>query len=192
LQEICEKEHIEAEKAALHIIAQKSEGCMRDSLSILDKIVSFTNGTLTYSNTLEHLNILDEDYFFKLLDFMQQQQLSDALLLYDTINQKGFEGDTLLEGFAAFIRNLLVSKDARAAMLLEVADDFKQKYLQSAQQLNMGWLVAALNILNEFTIQYKQTRNKRLHVELCLIKLCYLHQAIELLATDSLPAKKTD
>ncbi len=190
LQEICEKEHIEAEKAALHIIAQKSEGCMRDSLSILDKIVSFTNGTLTYSNTLEHLNILDEDYYFKLLDFMQQQQLSDALLLFDTINQKGFEGDTLLEGFAEFIRNLLVSKDAKAAMLLEVADDFKQKYLQSAQQLNMGWLVAALNILNEFTIQYKQARNKRLHVELCLIKLCYLHQAIELLAEGGLPAKK--
>ncbi|MEI7471245.1 MAG: DNA polymerase III subunit gamma/tau [Chitinophagaceae bacterium] len=190
LQEICKKEHIEAEKAALHIIAQKSEGCMRDSLSILDKIVSFTNGTLTYSNTLEHLNILDEDYFFKLLDFMQQQQLSEALLLFDTINQKGFEGDTLLEGFAEFIRNLLVSKDAKAAMLLEVADDFKQKYLQSAQQLNLGWLVAALNILNEFTIQYKQARNKRLHVELCLIKLCYLHQAIELLADGGLPAKK--
>ncbi|HNH22900.1 MAG TPA: DNA polymerase III subunit gamma/tau, partial [Ferruginibacter sp.] len=99
LQEICDKESIRADKAALHVIAQKSEGCMRDALSILDKIVSFTNGELNYSNTLEHLNILDEDYYFRMLDHMQQQQLSDAMLLYDEINRKGFEGDTLLEGF---------------------------------------------------------------------------------------------
>ena len=190
LQEICEKEHIKAEKAALHIIAQKSEGCMRDSLSILDKIVSFTNGELTYSNTLEHLNILDEDYYFKLLDFMQQQQLGDALLLHDEINRKGFEGDTVLEGFAEFIRNLLVCKDAKAAILLEVADDFKQKYLQAAQQINTGWLIGALNILNEATINYKQARNKRLHVELTIIKLSYLHQAIELVNNEGVISKK--
>src|SRR5438874_987447 len=96
LQEICEKEEIKADKAALHVIAQKSEGCMRDSLSILDKIVSFTNGDVTYTNTLEHLNILDHDYYFKLLDTLQQQKLSDALLMYDEINRKGFEGDLVL------------------------------------------------------------------------------------------------
>jgi DNA polymerase III subunit gamma/tau len=118
LQEICDKEDIKAEKAALHMIAQKSEGCMRDSLSILDKIVSFTNGQVNYANTLEHLNILDEDYYFKFLEFMQQQNLADAMLLFDEINRKGFEGDTLLEGFLEFVRNLLVSKDAKAAVLL--------------------------------------------------------------------------
>ncbi|TSA43489.1 MAG: DNA polymerase III subunit gamma/tau, partial [Chitinophagaceae bacterium] len=91
LQEICVKEEITADKAALHVIAQKSEGCLRDALSILDKIVSFTNGHLTYANTLEHLNIMDEDYFFRLLDQMFNQQLTDALLLFDEINQKGFE-----------------------------------------------------------------------------------------------------
>ena len=91
LQEICDKEHVKAEKTALHIIAQKSEGCLRDSLSILDKIVSFTGGQLTYANTLEHLNILDEDYYFKLEEAMQTQSLSDAILLYDEINRKGFE-----------------------------------------------------------------------------------------------------
>ena len=190
LQEICEKEKIKAEKAALHIIAQKSEGCLRDALSILDKIVSFTNGELTYSNTLEHLNILDEDYYFKLLDCMQQQQLSDAMLLYDEINGKGFEGDTLLEGYSEFIRNLLVSKDAKAAILLEVADDFKQKYLQAAQQISMGWLIAALNLLNEAEINYKQARNKRLHVELAIIKLCYLMQAVELVNNEGPVSKK--
>src|SRR5690606_109631 len=115
LQEICDKESITAEKTALHIIAQKSEGCMRDSLSILDKIVSFTNGELTYANTLEHLNILDEDYYFKLLESLQEQKVSDALITYDEINRKGFEGDLFLNGFAEFLRNLLVSRDAKVA-----------------------------------------------------------------------------
>jgi len=190
LQEICDKEKIKADKAALHIIAQKSEGCMRDALSILDKIVSFTNGELTYANTLEHLNILDEDYYFKLLDNMYGQQLSDALLLYDEINQKGFEGDTLVEGLSEFIRNLLVSKDTKAAILLEVADDFKQKYLQAAQKISTGWLIAALNVLNEAEINYKQARNKRLHVELAIIKLSYLQQAMELVNNEGSLGKK--
>jgi DNA polymerase-3 subunit gamma/tau len=190
LQEICGKENIKAEKAALHVIAQKSEGCMRDALSILDKIVSFSNGELNYANTLEHLNILDEDYYFKLLDYMQRQLLSDAMLLYDEINSKGFEGDTLLEGYSEFIRNLLVCKDAKAAVLLEVADDFRQKYLQAAQQISTGWLIAALNLLNEAEINYKQARNKRLHVELAIIKLCYLMQAVELVNNDGVVSKK--
>ncbi|MEI7734180.1 MAG: DNA polymerase III subunit gamma/tau [Ferruginibacter sp.] len=190
LQEICVKEDIKADKAALHIIAQKSEGCMRDSLSILDKIVSFTNGELNYSNTLEHLNILDEDYYFKFLDFMQQQNMSEAMLLFDEINRKGFEGDTIIEGFAEFIRNLLVSKDAKAAILLEVADDFKQKYMQKAQQVAAGWLIGALNLLGEAEINYKQARNKRLLVELTIIKLSYLQQAIELVNNDGVVSKK--
>ena len=190
LQEICEKEKIKAEKAALHVIAQKSEGCLRDALSILDKIVSFTNGELNYSNTLEHLNILDEDYYFKLLGYMQQQHLSDAMLLYDEINRKGFEGDTLLEGYSEFVRNLLVSKDAKAAILLEVADDFKQKYLQAAGQISTGWLIAALNLLNDAEINYKQARNKRLHVELAIIKLCYLLQAVEMVNNEGSLSKK--
>ena len=190
LQEICDKEDIKAEKTALHIIAQKSEGCMRDSLSILDKIVSFTNGQLTYSNTLEHLNILDEDYYFKLLHFMQNQQLADALLLFDEINAKGFEGDTFLEGYAEFIRNVLVSRDARAAILLQVADDFKEKYVEAAQKANVAWLVAALNSLNETEINYKQARNKRLHIEFAIIKLTHLSQAIELTTENGELVKK--
>lgn len=190
LQEICGKENIKADKVALHVIAQKSEGCMRDSLSILDKIVSFTNGELTYANTLEHLNILDEDYYFKLLDGMQQQDLPAAMLLFDDINRKGFEGDLVLNGFAEFIRNLLVSRDTKAAILLEVADDFKQKYLEAAQRISPGWLISALNVLNDAEINYKQARNKKLHVELTLIKLCYLAQAIELVDADGGVSKK--
>jgi len=180
LQEICLKEHIVADKTALHIIAQKSEGCLRDALSILDKIVSFTNGELTYANTLEHLNILDEDYYFRFMDAIQKQGVTDAFLLYDEINRKGFEGDLVLDGFAEFMRNLLVSKDAKVAMLLEVSEEFKQRYLETARKTDAALILGALNILNEAEINYRQARNKRLHVELTLIKLCYLQQAIEL------------
>ncbi|MEO6327757.1 MAG: DNA polymerase III subunit gamma/tau [Ginsengibacter sp.] len=190
LQEICDKENIKAEKAALHVIAQKSEGCLRDSLSILDKIVSFTNGELTYANTLEHLNILDEDYYFKLMNAMQEQDISSAILMYDEINRKGFEGDLVLNGFSEFIRNLLVSKDARAAILLEVPADFKPKYIETAHSLSAAHLIGALNILNEAEINYKQARNKRLHVELSLIKLCSLQQAIELISDENGVYKK--
>jgi len=180
LQEICDKEDIKAEKAALQVIAQKSEGCMRDALSIMDKIVSFTNGKLTYQNTLEHLNILDADYYFKLMDCMLEQDLAGAMLLYDDINKKGFEGDLVLNGFSEFIRNLLVCKDERVASLLEAVESFKEKYISTAKTIAPSFLISALNIINEAEINYKAARNKRLHVELVLIKLCYLQQAIEL------------
>ncbi|HXS55388.1 MAG TPA: DNA polymerase III subunit gamma/tau [Hanamia sp.] len=190
LQEICNKENITADKTALHIIAQKSEGCLRDSLSILDKIVSFTNGELTYANTLEHLNILDEDYYFRLIEAMQNQSLSDAILLYDEINRKGFEGDLVLNGFAEFLRNLLVSKDPRVTMLLEVSEGFKQRYLEAASGIQAEWLLSALNILNESEINYRLAKNKRLHVELTFIKLCYLSQALELTTDNGQLVKK--
>ena len=180
LQEICEKEEIKAEKAALQVIAQKSEGCMRDALSIMDKIVSFTNGKLTYQNTLEHLNILDADYYFKLMDGMLKQDLAGTMLLYDDINKKGFEGDLVLNGFAEFIRNLLVCKDEKVAGLLEAVESFREKYISTAKNIPPSFLISALNVINEAEINYKAARNKRLHVELVLIKLCYLQQAIEL------------
>ena len=143
LQEICDKEEIKAEKAALQVIAQKSEGCMRDALSIMDKIVSFTNGELNYANTLEHLNILDADYYFKLLDCMLEQDLAGAMLLYDGINQKGFEGDLVLNGFAEFIRNLLVCKDEKAANLLEVVESFKDKYIETSKKVSIAVLISS-------------------------------------------------
>lgn len=190
LEEICEKEAIKAERTALQVIAQKSEGCMRDALSILDKIVSFTAGELDYANTLEHLNILDAEFYFKLLQCMQEQDLSGAMLLYDEINRKGFEGDVVLNGFAEFIRNLLVCKDEKAAGLLEVVESFKDKYVSTAKNVSAPLLVSALNILNETEINYKAARNKRLHVELAIIKLCYLQQAIDISSGGSGLSKK--
>lgn len=190
LQEIVDKENIKADKAALQVIAQKSEGCMRDSLSILDKIVSFTNGVVTYQNTLEHLNILDDDYYFKLLEAMQAQDLPAAMLLFDEINRKGFEGDLVVNGFAEFIRNLLVCKDPKSASLLEVVEGMQSKYTLTAEKAGVSFLVSALNILNESEINYKMARNKRLHVELTLIKLNFLQQAIELSAENGQLVKK--
>jgi DNA polymerase-3 subunit gamma/tau len=190
LQEIADKEHIHAEKAALQIIAQKSDGCMRDALSILDKIVSFTNGELSYSNTLEHLNILDDDYYFKLTEAMLQQDLPAVMLLYDDINRQGFEGDLVLNGFAEFARNVLVCKDEKIAGLLEVVESFKQRYADIAKKLSPSWLISALNILNEAELSYKGARNKKLHAELTLIKLTYLNQAFELVNDGDTGKKK--
>jgi DNA polymerase-3 subunit gamma/tau len=191
LQEICDKEDIKAERPALHVIAQKSEGCMRDALSILDKIASFTNHELNYSNTLEHLNILDEDYYFRLLEHMQQQKLADAMLLFEDINRKGFEGEMVLNGFSEFLRNLLVCRDTKTAELLEAVESFRDKYIAAAKKVSLSWLISALQILNEAEMSYKSARNKRLHVELALIKLTYLNQAIEI-AEDGASKKKVD
>ncbi len=190
LQEICDKESIECEKAALQVIAQKSEGCMRDALSILDKIVSFTNGQLNYKNTLEHLNILDADYYFKLIEAMMDEDLGNALLYYDDIDRKGFEGDLVLNGFAEFVRNLMVCSDPKIAGLLEVVESFKDRYIATSQKISVSWLISALNILNEAEINYKGARNKKLHVELTLIKLTYLSQAVELVNGGQISKKK--
>lgn len=182
LQEISAKEDVSAETAALQLIAQKSEGCMRDALSIMDKIVSFTGGRLTYTNTLEHLNVLDADYYFKLLHAMRQQDLASVLLLHDDINRKGFEGDTVLNGMAEFMRNLLVCKDERVLPLLDVVESFKDRYASAAKDTDASFLISALNVLNDAEINYRAARNKKLHVELALIKLTYLRQALSVAA----------
>ncbi|MFT3705716.1 MAG: DNA polymerase III subunit gamma/tau [Agriterribacter sp.] len=190
LQDIADNEHIKADKAALQVIAQKSDGCMRDALSILDKIVSFTNGALTYQNTLEHLNILDADNYFKLTEAMLQQDIASVMLLYDDINRKGFEGDLVLNGFSEFMRNVLVCKDEKIAGLMEVVESFKDKYIETAKKLSPSWIISALNVLNEAELNYKAARNKKLHVELTLIKLTYLNQAFELVNEGGIAKKK--
>lgn len=184
LAEICQKEHIQAEPDALHLVAQKTDGCMRDSLSTLDKIVSFTAGHLTYQNTLEHLNILDYDYFFKVMNAVLQQDVSTALLIFDEILQKGFEGDNFLNGWAEFLRNLLMSKEEKVMHLVEVSGNLKDRYKQMSGKVSPSYLITALHLLNETEINYRMARNKRLHVEMALIKLCFLQQAVTLVSDD--------
>ncbi len=184
LHSIATKEGVVAQEAALHVIAQKSEGCMRDALSMLDRIVSFTNGMLTYSNTMEHLNLLDADYYFKLVDHMLSQDVSGTLLLLDQVLEKGFEGDVIINGLAEHMRNLLLCKDPRMAKLLDVPNDHKQVYYEKANQAPPSFVLTALNVINDSELQYKNATNKRLHVEMCLIRLCYVLQATKMQAED--------
>ncbi len=185
LAEIAAKENVDYEKQALQVISQKSEGCMRDALSIFDKIVSFSNSQVTFKETLEHLNILDEDVYFVLLDHLLQQNLAGALLLFDEINQKGFEGNTVLEGLCAFFRNLMVSKDAKAAKLLDVLEGMQNRYAKVAQGVSLSYLVSALHIAAEALQGFREAQNKRLHVEMTLVKLTYLQQALSVVSDSS-------
>jgi DNA polymerase-3 subunit gamma/tau len=190
LEEIAEKELIKTEKAALQLIAQKSEGCMRDSLSILDKLVSFTGGDVSYQHTLEHLNILDEDYYFRFHELLLQENLSEVLLLYDEIHKKGFEAEMIMNGFASFYRNLLVSRDPATAAILDVMEGMREKFASVAKQTEGSFILSALNIISTAEIEIRQARNKRLHLELALIKLNFLHQAIELSTDQQQVVKK--
>lgn len=178
LQGIAGKEGLQAQEAALHVIAQKSEGCMRDALSMLDRIASFTNGSLTYAGTMEHLNLLDADYYFRLSDHLLAQDVSGALLLLDQVLEKGFEGDVVINGLSEHFRNLLLCKDNRMVKLLDVPQEHKYIYFEKANQTPPSFILSALNVLNEAELGYKNASSKRLHVELCLIRLCYLLQTI--------------
>lgn len=178
LAQICEKEQVQAETAALHVIAQKSEGCMRDALSLMDRIAGFTNGQITYQQTIEHLNILDADIYFSLTDILLSKDVSAALLMLENILQKGFEGDVFLNGFAEYFRNLLLCKDKRMAQLLDLADNHKKTYFEKANIIPESYIVSALSLLNKTELDYKAALNKRMHVELCLIRLCYLNEVL--------------
>jgi len=156
---------------------------MRDALSLLDKIVSFTGGQVNYPNTIEHLNLLDEDQYFKMLDALVNQDIAGALLQYDAIHARGFEGDTVLNGFAGMMRNLLVSRDGRAAQLLDVLEGMQGRYAETAAGLSLSYMVSAIQVITDAEMTIKSARNKRLHVELALIKLCYLQQVIDMAVT---------
>ncbi len=185
LANICTKENVVAQNNALHIIAQKSEGCMRDALSMMDRIAGFTNGQLTYAQTVEHLNILDADIYFKLGDILLSKDIGAALLLLDDILQRGFEGDVILNGFAEHFRNLLLSKDLRMAQLLDVPEDHRRVYFEKAQMIPSAYILSGLSILNDAELGFRTALNKRLHLELCLIRLCYLNDLLDTAQPDT-------
>lgn len=166
---------------------------MRDALSIMDKIASFSNDKITYTSTVEHLNILDYDYYFRLFELLMIQDFAGVMLLFDEINNKGFEGDMFLNGCTEHLRNLMMCKDPRVVKLMDLPESSKAKYYQQANQLQLNYIINALSILNQAELNFKQSRNKRLHVELTLIKLNYLQQAVQVLQEDasSLVKKKS-
>ncbi len=167
-------ENVNAEPEALNIIAQKADGAMRDALSIFDQIVSFSGSEVTYEKTIANLNVLDYDYFFKLTDAFIQEDVSASLLIYDEILEKGFDGIHFLSGLAKHLRDLLVSQDAKTAQLLEVGNSIKEKYIEQAKKCTAWFLFRAINIATESEVNYRNSQNKRLTVELCLINLCNL------------------
>ncbi|QOR76971.1 MAG: DNA polymerase III subunit gamma/tau [Thermoflavifilum sp.] len=193
LQDICAREQVEAEEEALHLIAQKSEGCMRDALGIFDTLVSFTGGKITYTQALAHLNMLDVEYYFRILEAIQQQDIAQTLLYLDEILQKGFEGEHVLEGMAEFLRDLMVCRDEKLTALLDIAQNFRKRYAEMARRCSLSWLVSALALLQDAGTQYRNSRNKRLTLEIAFIKLCYLQQAVQLVgdvATGEVVKKK--
>ena len=169
---VAKNENVEAEANALHIIAQKADGAMRDALSIFDQIVSFSGNNITYQNVIDNLNVLDYDYYFKMVDFILNNDTTNALLTINEIIENGFDGQHFLMGLGEHLRNLLVCKDTETIKLLEVSDDFKEKYASQAGKCEISFLLKALEINNNCDINYKASNNKRLHLELAIMQMC--------------------
>ena len=171
LQHIADTEKISIDEEALNVIAQKADGAMRDALSIFDQIVSFSGKTITFENVIQNLNVLDYDYYFKMVDAFLLGKVTDSLILFNEIIEKGFDGHHFVAGLSSHIRDILVGKDAATLQLLEVSDSVKEKYIEQSKKCEVDFLYDALGILNECDIHYKGSQNQRLLIELTLIQL---------------------
>lgn len=174
LRWVAESEHIEAETEALHIIAQKADGALRDALSIFDQIVSFAGRNITYQAVIENLNVLDYDYYFRIANYVYTANISAALLLLNEIIEKGFDGHQFINGFGEHLRNLLVCKDEATVKLLEVAESTRMRYLEQSRQVSLNFLIKSLEINNKADLAYKNVANKRLQIELSLLQMAAL------------------
>jgi len=191
LQTICAQEGIEAEADALHIIAQKADGALRDALSIFDRITSAAAGKkIRYEDVIENLNVLDYDYYFQITDALMAEDASAILNLFDQILRKGFEPEVFLVGLAEHLRNVLVCKDPATLELLEVGESLSERYRRQAELAPTSFLLSALQFANDCDVNLKMARHKRLHVEMALLKMCYINRAVA--ATDSIEKKTPD
>lgn len=177
LKNVAQQEGITYEDTALSIIAEKADGGMRDALSVFDQAASFCQGNITYDKVLEDLNVLDADNYFKMVDLCLENKVSDVMVLLNSILARGFDGGHLTNGLASHIRNVLMAKDAQTLPLLEVSEQQRQKYQQQAQKCPTKFLYQALKILNRCDVNYRQSSNKRLLVELTLIEVAQATQA---------------
>ncbi|RKD18255.1 DNA polymerase III, subunit gamma and tau [Pelobium manganitolerans] len=177
---IATKENVSYDMDGLHLIAQKADGGLRDALSMFDQIVSFSNRALSYQAVIDNLNILDYDYYFKLTDLLLAQDTPGALLLFDDILNNGFDGNHFITGLASHLRNVLICRDASTVKLLEVSENIKAKYLEQARLAPASFLLSALNIANQCDLNYRLSKNQRLQVELTLMKISHLAQALQL------------
>lgn len=180
LRKICEQENIKAEEEALYMVGEKADGALRDALSIFDRIVSFSGNDIKYKDVIENLSILDYDYYFKMVDFFLSSNMSESLLLFNSIMEKGFDAHDFLNGLSSHLRNLLISKDERTIGIMDITETAKNRYLEQAKNTSQSFILSGMNVLNQFDLSYKQAKNQRLHVELALMKMCHLHNAIQL------------
>lgn len=178
LEYIAKLENIEFDKQALHIIAEKSDGGLRDALSMFDQLVSFTRGNLSYENIIENLNILDYDYYFKIVDHILECDIPKTLLVFNEILDKGFEGLHFINGLASHFRNLLVCKDESTIKLLDISDELKNKYITQARKSNTTFILRALDFANTSSIEYKESSNRRLCIEISLLKMANIMNKI--------------
>ena len=177
LQYVAQQEGVNASEEALNVVAQKADGGMRDALSIFDQLVSFCGTTISYEQAIAVLNVLDTDYYFRLVDAALAGKVSDALLLLNEVLVKGFDAGHFVTGFAQHLRDVLVSRDVATIQLLETSDAIRQHYQEQAQRCHAKWLFNALDVMNTCDVQYRTAKNKRLTVELALVKLCRLTEA---------------
>lgn len=177
LQYVAKQEGITVGEQALNVVAQKADGGMRDALSIFDQLVAFCGKEISYEQAIEVLNVLNSDYYFRMVDAALQAAVGDALLLLNEVLQKGFDAGHFITGLAQHLRDVLVSKDAATAQLLETSDAIRQQYQQQATRCNARWIFNALDIVNTCDVQFRTAKNKRLTVELALVKLCRLVEA---------------
>lgn len=171
---VAQSEGVNAEPEALNIIAQKADGALRDALSIFDQMVSFSGKNITYKDVIDNLNVLDYDYYFQIVDHILQGNTSDILLILNDIVSKGFEPQHFISGMGNHLRSLLVSKDPATVQLLEVSEQLRQRYIAQSQACPLPFLVKALEINNQCDIDYRAANNKRLHLEIALLKMCAL------------------
>ena len=174
LKHVAAQENMTVEDAALNIIAQKADGGMRDALSIFDQVASFCGGNITYQQTIENLNVLDYDYYFRLTDYCLEGKITECMLTLNEILAKGFEGQYFITGLSSHLRNLLVSQEAQTAELIEASDEVRTRYKEQAQRCNPKFIFRAMKLANTCDLNYKQSQNKRLLVELTLIEMAQL------------------
>jgi len=176
---LAEQEHVTFEPEALHVIAQKADGGLRDACSIFDQMVAFTGNHLTYKQVVENLNVLDYDYYFKITDAFLAQKLPEIMITFDDILKRGFDGHNFLIGLGEHLRNILVSKDPQTITLLEVSESLKQKYASQAQQCTLPFLLKALALISKTDVSYKSAKNQRLLVEMALMQLTFLTASLD-------------
>lgn len=179
LEFIANKENVNAELEALNVIAEKSDGGLRDALSMFDQLVSFTNNNLTYSNIIDNLNILDYDYYFRFTDYLLQCDIFNTLLLFDNVLEKGFEGSHFINGLSSHLRSLLVGKDPSTIKLMEVSKTIQEKYINQSSQCSVTFLLRALDFANNCAIEYRNSSNRRLCVELALLKIANIMKKLQ-------------